>query len=46
MALIKDINTMGTTVLISTHHSEVAEGMKSRVIRVLNGRIVEDMTRI
>jgi len=46
MALLKDINTMGTTVLVSTHHSEVAERLRSRVIRVLNGKIVEDMNRI
>jgi cell division transport system ATP-binding protein len=40
-SLLKDINAMGTTVVISTHYREVVDRMKPRVISIRNGRVAE-----
>lgn len=43
-SLLKEINAMGTTVLIGTHHRDVIDQLKVRVIRIDNGRIADDGT--
>jgi cell division transport system ATP-binding protein len=40
-ALLREINTMGTTVIFSTHHPEIVEHLRSRVIHVKSGKITE-----
>jgi len=41
-SLLKDINAMGTTVVISTHYREMVDRMNPRVITIRNGRVVEN----
>lgn len=41
LGLIKDLNAQGVTILMVTHDEQVA-GHASRIIRLLDGRIVED----
>ena len=38
-ALLKEINTIGTTVLMATHNQNVMERMRSRVISIQDGKI-------
>jgi cell division transport system ATP-binding protein len=40
-SLLKDINAMGTTVVVSTHYREPIDRMNPRVITVRNGRAME-----
>ena len=40
--ILKKINELGTTVILSTHNSEVVDGLKKRVIRLEDGRIIRD----
>lgn len=41
-SLLKDINAMGTTVVISTHYRELIDRLTPRVITIRNGRVVEN----
>lgn len=40
--LLKKINELGTTVLLATHDSDVLKSLKSRVVRLKDGKIIED----
>jgi cell division transport system ATP-binding protein len=40
--ILKDINKTGTTVLVISHDREIVDQMKTRVIRMVEGRIVSD----
>lgn len=40
--LLKKINDLGTTVIITTHNRTVVEKIKTRVITLENGRVVRD----
>jgi len=43
--LLKQINKMGTTVIISTHNIEIVDCLKQRVIRLDKGKIKSDKTK-
>jgi putative ABC transport system ATP-binding protein len=43
MALLRELNAAGTTVVIITHDQEIAESLPRRV-RMRDGRVVEDST--
>jgi len=40
--LLKKINDLGTTVIITTHNRNVVEQVKKRVITLENGRVIRD----
>jgi len=42
MGLFLDINSRGTTILMSTHAWDIVDDMKKRVIELASGRIVRD----
>lgn len=42
MQLLEEINQTGTTVIVVTHNQELVNNMKKRVIRMENGRIIDD----
>lgn len=42
MALLEEVNKMGTTILVVTHNNEIVDAMKKRVIALQNGVIVRD----
>ncbi|MCX5238698.1 ABC transporter ATP-binding protein [Streptomyces prunicolor] len=43
MALLRELNTAGTTVVIITHDQEIAESLP-RQVRMRDGRVVDDST--
>ena len=45
MALLEEINRMGTTVLVVTHSQEMVDKMQKRVITMDKGRIISDKKR-
>ena len=45
MALLKDINAAGTTIVMATHAKDIVDNMKKRVIAIENGNIVRDDSR-
>jgi cell division transport system ATP-binding protein len=40
--ILKDINKTGTTVLVISHDRDIVNQMKTRVIRIIEGKIVSD----
>jgi cell division transport system ATP-binding protein len=40
--LLKKINDLGTTVILTTHNRQVVEKIKKRVITLENGRVIRD----
>lgn len=42
LEILKNINKNGTTVFVISHDKELVNQMKTRVIRMVNGRIVSD----
>jgi cell division transport system ATP-binding protein len=40
--ILKDINKAGTTVLVISHDREIVNQMKTRVIRMVDGKIISD----
>jgi cell division transport system ATP-binding protein len=42
MALFREINQKGTTVLMATHNSEIVDALGARVIELEKGRLVRD----
>jgi cell division transport system ATP-binding protein len=40
--ILKKINELGTTVILSTHNNVIVDGLKKRVIHLENGRIIRD----
>jgi cell division transport system ATP-binding protein len=42
MQILKKINDMGTTVILTTHNKGVIDALKRRVITMENGRIIRD----
>ncbi len=40
--ILKKINELGTTVILSTHNSSVVDELKKRVIHIDNGKIIRD----
>ena len=40
--LLKKINDLGTTVILTTHNRSVVDQIKKRVITLENGRVVRD----
>jgi cell division transport system ATP-binding protein len=42
MALLEEINRSGTTVVICTHHRELVDCMKKRVVEIDDGYLVRD----
>jgi cell division transport system ATP-binding protein len=40
--ILKDINKTGTTVMVISHDREIVDEMKTRVIRIVEGKIVSD----
>lgn len=40
--ILKDINKAGTTVLVISHDRDIVNQMKTRVIRMIDGKIVSD----
>ena len=42
MALIDDINTSGTTVIMATHAKEIVDDMRRRVIAIDKGEVIRD----
>lgn len=45
MALLKEINNGGTTVLMATHAKDIVNKMKKRVIAIEKGNVVRDQQR-
>ena len=45
MKLLKEVNKMGTTVIMVTHAKEIVDFMKRRVIALSGGKIVRDEER-
>lgn len=45
MAVLKEINREGTTVMICTHDHDLVDRMKQRVIEVRNGVVIRDEER-
>lgn len=41
-SLLKEINTMGTTIVVATHHREIVDRIRARVISMRDGRITEE----
>ncbi len=44
MAILKELNEQGTTIVIITHNDEIAE-LSPRVVRILDGKIASDEVR-
>lgn len=42
MELLNQVNRMGTTVVMATHAMHIVERMKKRVIKIEEGKVVED----
>ncbi len=42
MALLEEINKMGTTIIMVTHSTQIVQRMKKRVITIENGCVVKD----
>jgi cell division transport system ATP-binding protein len=42
IAILKKINDLGTTVMLTTHNKSIVDGLHKRVITLENGRIVSD----
>ena len=42
MKVLKDINNLGTTVIMATHDREIVDKMKERVILIEDGRLKKD----
>jgi len=40
--ILKKINELGTTVILSTHNNTIVDGLKKRVIHLDSGRIIRD----
>lgn len=45
MHILEEINAQGTTVIMATHHKEIVDTMRHRVIALENGRITRDEER-
>lgn len=45
MELLCEINKRGTTVIMATHHREIVDQMKKRVVALADGRIIRDEQR-
>lgn len=45
MQVLKDINRMGTTIIMATHDIGIVDKMKERVIVIDNGKVVKDYER-
>lgn len=45
MNILEEINAQGTTVIMATHHKEIVDQMKHRVIALEDGRKVRDEER-
>lgn len=42
MEIIEEINMQGTTIIMATHHSEIVNKFKHRVLEIEDGRITRD----
>lgn len=42
MALLEEVNKMGTTVVVVTHNNEIVDAMKKRVIALRRGLVISD----
>jgi len=42
ISILKKINDLGTTIILTTHNKGVVDGLKKRVITLENGRVVRD----
>lgn len=42
LQLLNEVNSWGTTVIISTHNSEIVNTLKRRVVSLKNGKITKD----
>lgn len=42
MAILEQINTQGTTIIMATHNAEIVNAIKHRVIMIEDGRITRD----
>ena len=40
--ILKKINDLGTTVILTTHNKSLVDGIKKRVITLENGRVIRD----
>jgi len=40
--ILKKINDLGTTIILTTHNKDVVNGIKKRVITLENGRVIRD----
>ena len=45
MRVLDDINKMGTTIVMTTHHRDIVNTMKKRVVVLNEGKIVQDYER-
>ena len=45
MKLLDRINQLGTTVLMSTHDSNIVDQMRRRVIELETGHLIRDQSR-
>lgn len=45
LSILDKINTLGTTIIMATHNKEIVDGMKKRVIRLEDGKIISDVKR-
>ena len=45
MKLLDRINRLGTTVVMSTHDSQIVDQMRRRVIELDSGHVVRDQSR-
>ena len=42
LKILKEVNKLGTTILMATHNADIVNSMKKRVIMVEKGKIVKD----
>ena len=42
IAILKKINDLGTTIILTTHNKSIVDGLHKRVITLENGRIISD----
>jgi cell division transport system ATP-binding protein len=42
MALLENIATFGTTVLVATHNVEIVRRLQRRILTLVEGRLVRD----
>jgi cell division transport system ATP-binding protein len=40
--ILKKINDLGTTIILTTHNKGLVDGIKKRVITLENGRVIRD----